>query len=214
MPTAFLVAGAAAATLLSARSALAQPSLPAAPQVQPTPAPARPFPPAVRAAGPQGSPPPAVAAPPSPGIFRPLPLNPTANIVANLQASGEFTRLLAALQAANLNRLLAEHANLTLFAPTDAAFAELPPGELDALMRSPAQLQALLTYHIVATTIRPADLLGHTAGQAPAADNKPLSIDGSGPAIRVNDAVVLQPGAPAINGMIYPVDKVLTPPTP
>lgn len=158
-------------------------------------------------AGPGG-----MAAPGTAGGFTPLRPNPSANIVAALQASGQFTKLLAALQATNLTGLVSTHANLTLFAPTDAAFAQLPPGQLDTLLKSPAQLQAILTYHLVATTIRPADIQGHAAGPVPAADNKQLTVDGSGPSIRVNDAVVLQPGVTASNGVIYPINKVLTPP--
>ena len=147
-----------------------------------------------------------------PGGFTPLQPNPSANIVAVLRASGEFTKLLAALQAPNLTGLLSPHPHLALFAPTDAAVAQLPPGQLDSLMKSPAQLQAILTYHLVATVIRPADIQGHSAGPVPAADNKKLMVDGSGPSIRVNDALVLQPGVVAANGIIYPIDKVLTPP--
>ena len=142
------------------------------------------------------------------------PIRPMAgsNIIATLQASGEFTKLLAALQATNLTSLISTHPNLTLFAPTDAAFAELPPGQLDTLMKSPQQLQAILTYHLVATTIRPSDVQGHAAGPVPAADKKQLTVDGSGSTIKVNDAAVLQPGVMASNGVIYPINKVLTPP--
>ena len=144
--------------------------------------------------------------------FTPIRPAPGSNIVATLQASGEFTKLVAALQATNLTGLISSHPNLTLFAPTDAAFAQLPPGQLDTLMKSPQQLQAILTYHLVATTIRPADVQGHAAGPVPAADNKQLTVDGSGPTIKVNDAAVLQPGVIASNGIIYPISKVLTPP--
>ncbi len=154
---------------------------------------------------------PGMTAPATAG-FTPVRPVPGANIIATLQASGEFTKLLAALQATNLTGLISSHPNLTLFAPTDAAFAQLPPGQLDQLMKSPQQLQALLTYHLVATTIRDADVRGHAAGKVPAANNKSLSIDGSGPSLKVNDATVLQSGVAASNGVIYPIDKVLTPP--
>ena len=146
------------------------------------------------------------------GGFTPLQPAPGASIIATLPASGEFTKLLAALQATNLTGLISTHPNLTLFAPTDAAFAQLPPGQLDTLMKSPQQLQAILTYHLVATTIRDTDVKGHAAGQVPAANNKKLTVDGSGPTIKVNTASVLQPGVIASNGVIYPIDKVLMPP--
>ncbi len=137
------------------------------------------------------------------------------NIIAELTASGEFTKLLAALSATNLTTLISTHANLTLFAPTDAAFAVLPPGELDTLMKSPTQLQAILTYHLVAATIKEGDIKGHAAGQVPTADKaKPVTLDGSGPSLKVDDATVLQSAVAASNGVIYPIDKVLTPPSP
>jgi uncharacterized surface protein with fasciclin (FAS1) repeats len=143
--------------------------------------------------------------------FTPIQPMAGANIIAELKASGEFTKLLAALDATNLTGLISTHPNLTLFAPTDAAFAALPPGQLDMLMKSPQQLQAILTYHLVATTIKPSDILGHAAGKVPTAAKKDVTVDGSGPTIKVDAASVLQPGVTAANGVIYPIDKVLTP---
>ena len=144
--------------------------------------------------------------------FTPIQPMPGSNIIATLTASGEFTKLLAALQATNLTTLISTHPNLTLFAPTDAAFAALPPGQLDMLMKSPQQLQAILTYHLVAATIKPTDVMGHAAGKVPTASKKSISLDGSGSTLKVDTASVLQPGVTASNGIIYPIDKVLTPP--
>ncbi len=146
------------------------------------------------------------------GAFTPIRPTPGSNIIATLTASGEFTTLLKALQATNLTALISTHPNLTLFAPTDAAFAALPPGQLDMLMKSPSQLQAILTYHLVAATIKPGDVMGHAAGKVPTAAKKSISLDGSGPTLKVDTASVLQPGVTASNGIIYPIDKVLTPP--
>ena len=144
--------------------------------------------------------------------FTPIMPMPNASIIATLQASGEFTKLLAALQATNLTGLISTHPNLTLFAPTDAAFAALPPGTLDSLMKSPTQLQAILTYHLIAATLKESDIKGHAASKIPTAAKKPVTLDGSGPSIMVNDATVLQPGVTASNGVIYPINKVLMPP--
>ena len=146
------------------------------------------------------------------GGFTPIRPMPGSNIIATLTASGEFTKLLAALKDTNLTDLVATHPNLTLFAPTDAAFAALPPGQLDMLMKSPPQLQAILTYHLVAATIKPTDVMGHAAGKVPTAAKKSITLDGSGPTLKADTASVLQPGVTASNGIIYPVDKVLTPP--
>ena len=150
------------------------------------------------------------AAPPA--GFTPIQAMPGANIIATLKASGEFTTLLKALDATNLTGLISTHPNLTLFAPTDTAFAALPPGQLDTLMKSPTQLQAILTYHLVATTIREGDVKGHAAGQVMTADKKNITLDGSGPVVKVNDAAALQSAVAASNGEIFPIDKVLTPP--
>ncbi len=144
--------------------------------------------------------------------FTPVRPVPGANIIATLTASGEFTKLLAALKDTNLTDLIATHPNLTLFAPTDAAFAALPPGQLDMLMKSPPQLQAILTYHLVAAIIKPTDVMGHAAGKVPTAAKKSVTLDGSGPTLKVDIASVLQPGVTASNGIIYPIDRVLTPP--
>ena len=148
----------------------------------------------------------------STGGFTPIQPVPGANIIATLTASGEFTKLLAALQATNLTGLISTHPNLTLFAPTDAAFAALPPGQLDMLMKSPPQLQAILTYHLVAATIKPSDVMGHASGKVPTAAKKSITLDGSGPTLKVDTARALQSGVTASNGIIYPIDKVLTPP--
>ena len=144
--------------------------------------------------------------------FTPIRPMPSSSIIATLTASGEFKTLLAALKDTNLTTLIDTHPNLTLFAPTDAAFAALPPGQLDMLMKSPPQLQAILTYHLVATTIKPTDIMGHAAGKVPTAAKKSITLDGSGPTLKVDTASVLQPGVTASNGIIYPIDKVLTPP--
>ncbi len=144
--------------------------------------------------------------------FTPIRAAPGANIIATLKASGEFTTLLKALDATNLTGLISTHPNLTLFAPTDVAFAALPPGQLDTLMKSPTQLQAILTYHLVATTIKEGDVKGHAAGQVMTADKKNITLDGSGPMVKVNDATALQSAVAASNGEIFPIDKVLTPP--
>ena len=73
-------------------------------------------------------------------------------------------------------------------------------------------MQAILTYHLVAASLPEGDIKGHAASKVPTAAKKSITIDGSGPTIKVNDARVLQPGVTASNGIIYPIDKVLMPP--
>src|SRR5262245_51481031 len=71
------------------------------------------------------------------------------DIIQTLKLSGQFTTFAKAADATNLTGLLKNNPNLTVFAPTDAAFAALPPGELDKLMADKAKLQQVLTYHII-----------------------------------------------------------------
>ena len=145
------------------------------------------------------------------GAFTPIVPSPASDIITELKSSGEFTTLLAVLNTTNLTNLVATHPNLTLLAPTDAAFAALPPGQLDALKKNPVQLQALLTYHLIGAKVPATDVKGHAAGKVMTVAKKNVTIDGSSTPIKVNDATVLQAGVPAANGVIYVVDKVLTP---
>lgn len=136
------------------------------------------------------------------------------NIIAELTASGQFTTLLKALTAANLASLISSHPGLTLIAPTDTAFAALPASQVAMLMdpANAAQLQALLTYHLINANVKATDVEHHAAGPVPSVANKPVIFDGTGSVLKINDANVLQSGVPASNGTIYVVDKVLTPP--
>jgi uncharacterized surface protein with fasciclin (FAS1) repeats len=183
---------AAASTLLAASHALAQTPPAASDPVAATSA----------------SPP---AAPATTQIITP---NPSADIVANLKASGQFTTFLKAADASGLTPLLQKPGALTVFVPTDAAFAALPADVLANLMKpgNSAQLQQVVAYHIVNTKLLPSQVIGHAATPVPSVVNKPITIDGSSTPIKVNDADVVQAGAPASNGVIYVIDKVLMAP--
>ena len=187
---------AAVAAVLSAAPAFAQPAAapPAPADAAPAPAPVVPNP---GAAG-----------------FTPLTPNAGADIVAELKAAGQYTTFLKAADAVNLTGLLsAAGRQITVFAPTDAAFAALPAGALDNLMKpdNAGQLLQLVAYHVVGTKVAVAQVKG-AKGPIPTIINKNLDVDGTGEAIKVNDANVLQPEVAASNGAIYPVDKVLSPP--
>jgi uncharacterized surface protein with fasciclin (FAS1) repeats len=158
------------------------------------------------------------AAPPTaPGVAQVqlITPNPSADIIANLTASGHFTTLLKAIKGAGLTSLLQDKTHsFTLFAPTDEAFAALPAGVLDDLMKptNAAKLQQVVAYHVLATKVAPDQILGHAATPIPTVINKPVTLDGLGGSIKVNDANVIQAGAPASNGAIYAIDKVLMAP--
>jgi uncharacterized surface protein with fasciclin (FAS1) repeats len=171
--------------------------------------------PAEAPAAPAAEAPAATAPVPGPGAagFSPLPTTGAANIVDTLKASGQFTTLLKAADQVNLTGLLSTRNPLTLIAPTDAAFAQLPPGQLDELLKpeNAQKLQGLIVYHLVALKVTKDQIAGHK-GPIPSAAQKPIEADGSFDTLKMNDAVVLQAEVPASNGAIYVVDKVLTPP--
>lgn len=140
---------------------------------------------------------------------------PPVDLVATLSAAGKFSTLLKAMDAAGLTGPLKGPTNLTLFAPTDDAFAALPPGTLDNLLKpeNRAQLQKLLMYHLINAPVPSSAVIGHAAGDVASGAGPKLHIDGSGGVMKVNDADVVETDVKASNGMVQVIDKVLTPPT-
>ena len=148
----------------------------------------------------------APAGPPSAAASTYKPITPTGDLVATLAASGQFSKFLAAADKAGLTPTLKGPRALTLFVPTDAAVG----ATLDAM--TPQELQPLLLYHLYGNKITPDQIAGKK-GPVPTADaNKPVDIDGASTPNKVNDAVVLQGDVEATNGVIYVLDKPLTPP--
>ncbi|CAN7176076.1 fasciclin domain-containing protein [Phenylobacterium sp. LjRoot225] len=135
------------------------------------------------------------------------------DLVETLRASGQFTAFLKAADATNLTGVLKNNQNLTVFAPTDAAFAALPPGRLDALMADKPQLQKLLTHHIVNARVDSSKFRG-AKGPVPSAAGDSIQLDGSGETLRADDAAIVQPDVIASNGVLQVVDRVLTPGAP
>lgn len=159
------------------------------------------------ASTPAAAPPPAAAAPAAPSMT----ITPSGDIADTLKASGQFTILVKALDATNLTGVLKSAGPLTILAPTDAAFQALPAGQLDSLMKveNAAQLQALLTYHLINAGV-PASKVKGTKGPIRTVANTDVQVDGSATPIRINDANVLGQ-ASVSNGNIYAIDKVLKP---
>ena len=134
---------------------------------------------------------------------------PQADIVETAVAAGSFTTLATALQAAGLVDTLKGDGPFTVFAPTDAAFAKLPAGTLEALLADPAKLQAVLTYHVVPGRVTAADVA--TLSSAATVQGDSIAIDTS-MGVRVNDAHVTQADVMTSNGVIHVIDTVLLPP--
>ena len=132
------------------------------------------------------------------------------DIVDTAKDAGSFTTLLAAAEAAGLVETLKGEGPLTVFAPTDDAFAKLPDGTVESLLE-PAnkdKLVAILTYHVVPGAVKSTDL---TDGmKATTVEGGELTVT-LGDAVKVNDATVVTPDIEASNGVIHVIDTVLMP---
>ncbi len=133
------------------------------------------------------------------------------NIVETAAEAGSFNTLLAAAKAAGLVDALQGDGPLTVFAPTDDAFAKLPEGTVATLLKpeNKDQLAAILKLHVIAGSAVTSDQL---AGKQLSAEtlNGAVSIDGRD-GVRVNDATVVAADVQASNGVIHVIDTVLLP---
>ena len=96
----------------------------------------------------------------------------------------------------------------TVFAPTDEAFAQLPPGTLEALLKDKAKLVEVLTYHVVAGKVMAADVV--RLSEATTVEGQTVTISTMG-GVMVNDAHVVKTDIVASNGVIHVIDKVILP---
>jgi uncharacterized surface protein with fasciclin (FAS1) repeats len=135
-----------------------------------------------------------------------------ADLVETAVTNGSFKTLTAALQAAGLVETLKGKGPYTVFAPTDEAFKKLPAGTVENLLKpeNKAQLQKVLTYHVVSGSVMSGDLKGKTTN-AKTVEGSAVRIDASGNAVKVNDAVVTQADVNASNGVIHVIDSVIMP---
>jgi len=134
------------------------------------------------------------------------------DIVETAVGAGQFTTLAKALTAAGLVDTLKGPGPFTVFAPTDAAFAKLPAGTLDTLLKpeNKAQLTSILTYHVVPGKAPASAVTGKVSEVATVQGGK-LTVDGTS-GVRVNNANVVQADVMASNGVIHVIDTVLLPP--
>lgn len=130
------------------------------------------------------------------------------DIVDTAVAAGSFQTLATALTAAGLIDTLKGAGPFTVFAPTDAAFAKLPAGTLEALLADKAKLTSILTYHVVAGKVTAADVVKLT--QAKTVQGSTLAIDAAN-GVKINGATVVQADVMASNGVIHVIDTVLLP---
>ena len=134
------------------------------------------------------------------------------NIIDTAVAAGSFKTLAAALTAAGLVDTLNSAGPFTVFAPTDDAFAKLPAGTVDKLLKDVPKLTAILTYHVLSGKVMAADVMkmdGKTAKTVNGADLK-ISTQGG---VNLNGSVhVTKTDIDCSNGVIHVVDAVLMPP--
>ena len=134
-----------------------------------------------------------------------------ADIVDTAVAAGQFKTLAAALTAAGLVDTLKGEGPFTVFAPTDAAFAALPAGTVDNLLKpeNKAQLVAILTYHMVPGRYPAASVAN--MDKATTVEGDTVDIRGSAGKVMVDGATVVSADVMASNGVIHVIDKVLMP---
>jgi uncharacterized surface protein with fasciclin (FAS1) repeats len=135
-----------------------------------------------------------------------------ADIVDTAVKAGQFNTLAAALKAAGLIETLKGQGPFTVFAPTDAAFAKLPAGTVDNLLKpeNKAKLVQILTYHVVPGKIMSASLAGKKTG-AKTVEGDDLAIDATMGGVTVNGAKVVSADVAADNGVIHVIDTVVIP---
>lgn len=132
------------------------------------------------------------------------------DIVAVASEAGSFKTLVAAVQAAGLVETLQGAGPFTVFAPTDAAFAKLPAGTVETLLKpeNKAKLTAILTYHVVSGSVKAADV---KTGKAKSVQGQELSLVVKDGGVTVDGAKVVKADVMASNGVIHVIDTVILP---
>jgi uncharacterized surface protein with fasciclin (FAS1) repeats len=133
------------------------------------------------------------------------------DIVDTAVAAGQFNTLAKALQAAGLVDTLKGKGPFTVFAPTDEAFAKLPAGTIDELLKpeNKEKLVSILTYHVVSGAVSSKKVA--TMKSAKTVNGKDVSISAEGGSVKINDAKVIKADIKASNGVIHVIDSVLMP---
>jgi transforming growth factor-beta-induced protein len=133
------------------------------------------------------------------------------NVVQKLAKTGQYSTLITAVTQAGLADTLATTQGITVFAPTDAAFAKIPPADLQALIADKEKLKSVLTYHVSPRRLRESQLAQR--GNAPTLYGANIAVTGTPEDLVLNGNVSLTLGdIRATNGIIHSIDTVLTPP--
>jgi uncharacterized surface protein with fasciclin (FAS1) repeats len=130
------------------------------------------------------------------------------DIVDTAVAAGSFKTLATALQAAGLVETLKGAGPFTVFAPTDEAFAKLPAGTVEALLKDKQRLSAVLTYHVVPGRVMAADVVKLKSAKTVQGGNLAIRADNG---VTVDGVSVVKADVQASNGVIHVIDTVLMP---
>ena len=136
---------------------------------------------------------------------------PGMNIVQTAVGAGSFKTLVAAVQAAGLTETLQGEGPFTVFAPTDEAFAKLPKGTVEELLKpeNKAKLVAILTYHVIPGKVMAEDVVKLKSSRTVEGQNLTIKVaDGK---VMVDNAQVVQTDILASNGVIHVIDSVVLP---
>ena len=132
----------------------------------------------------------------------------SADIVDTAVSAGQFNTLATALKAAGLVDTLKGPGPFTVFAPTDAAFAKIPPAQLEALLKDKAKLASVLTYHVVPGQVMASDV---KPGAVKTVQGSALTVRTQGGKVMVDNATVTKTDISADNGVIHVIDSVILP---
>ena len=132
-----------------------------------------------------------------------------ADIVDTAVGAGSFNTLVAAVKAAGLVDTLRSAGPFTVFAPTDAAFAKLPPGTVDGLLKDPAKLKKILLYHVVSGKVMAADVVKMKMAKTVEGSSAKIMVKGD--SVMLNNAKVVKTDIACDNGVIHVIDTVIMP---
>ncbi len=132
------------------------------------------------------------------------------DIVETAVEAGSFKTLVTAVKAAGLVETLQGEGPFTVFAPTDEAFAKLPKGTLEALLKDKQALTAVLTYHVVSGKVMAADVV--KVDSAESVQGESIQITVKNGKVKVNNANVVKTDIVCKNGVIHVIDAVILPP--
>lgn len=132
-----------------------------------------------------------------------------ADIVDTAVSAGSFNTLVTAVKAAGLVETLKGEGPFTVFAPTDEAFAKLPAGTVENLLKNPEELKKVLTYHVVAGKVMAADVVKIKSAKTVQGSSAKVKVNGS--SVMIDNANVVKTDIECDNGVIHVIDAVILP---